>query len=135
MGQWIIGFFGSGLAFLGCDAIWLSFAADRIYRPRLGGLLRDDFALAPAAVFYLIYITGVLIFAVAPALESGRWTTALLRGALLGFMAYATYDLTNQATLRGWPTSLTLIDLAWGTVLTGTAALAGFAAMRAFALR
>jgi uncharacterized membrane protein len=130
MGQWIGGFIASGVGFLVCDVAWLSFAAGRIYRPRLGSLLRDDFALVPAVLFYGIYISGILLFAVAPALESGRWTTALGRGAALGFFAYATYDLTNQATLRGWSAMVTVIDLAWGTVLTGTAALAGFAAMR-----
>lgn len=135
MVQWIIGFVATSLAFLGCDAVWLSNAASRIYRPRLGTLLREDFALAPAAAFYVIYVAGVLFFAVAPALESGRWTTALLRGALLGFFGYATYDLTNHATLRGWSPAITVIDMAWGTVLTATAALAGFAAMRWFALR
>ena len=134
MGQWIVGFLGSSLVFLGCDAVWLNFAAGRIYRPRLGALLRDDFALVPAALFYVIYIAGILLFAVAPALESGRWTTALVRGAALGFLAYATYDLTNQATVRGWSTTVTVIDLAWGTLLTGMSALAAFAAMRWFAL-
>lgn len=134
MGQWIVGFLGGSLVFMGCDAVWLNFAAGRIYRPRLGALLRDDFALVPAALFYVIYIAGILFFAVAPALESGRWTTALVRGAALGFLAYATYDLTNQATVRGWSTTVTVIDLAWGTLLTGMSALAAFAAMRWFAL-
>lgn len=134
MVQWIFGFIASSVVFLGCDAVWLKFAASRIYRPRLGMLLRDDFALAPVVLFYAIYILGILFFAVAPALESGRWTTALGRGAALGFLAYATYDLTNQATLRGWSTTVTMIDLAWGTLLTGACSLVAFSVMRSLAL-
>lgn len=131
MGQWFIGFMASGIAFLGLDAAWLSYAASRIYRPQLGHLLREDFALAPAVAFYFIYIAGILIFAVAPALESGRWTVALWRGAALGFLAYATYDLTNLATMRNWSGTVTIIDMAWGTLVTAAAAIAGFAAIQA----
>ncbi|MCP8939430.1 DUF2177 family protein [Alsobacter sp. SYSU M60028] len=125
----------SGLVFLGCDAVWLSLAAGRLYRPRLGALLRDDFAVGPAALFYVIYIVGILVFAVFPALETGRWTTALGRGALLGFVAYATYDLTNQATLRGWSAVVSAVDMGWGAILTGAASLAGFAAIRWLLIR
>jgi uncharacterized membrane protein len=127
---WVTAYLVSGLAFLGLDAIWLSLAAARLYRPQLGLLLLDSFNLVPAAAFYLIYIAGILVFATAPALASGRWTTALSRGAMLGFVAYATYDLTNQATLRGWSVTVTLADLCWGTALTGMAASIGFIAAR-----
>lgn len=130
MVQWIIGYVATALAFLGLDAIWLNWAASRLYRPKLGALLREDFSMPPAIAFYVIYVTGILIFAVAPALESGRWTSALWRGAMLGFLAYATYDLTNQATLKGWSASITLADLAWGTFVTASAAISGFAAIR-----
>jgi uncharacterized membrane protein len=88
----------------------------------------DRFELAPAAVFYAIYVVGIVVFAVAPALSSGRWTTAAGMGALLGLVAYATYDLTNQATLRDWPLSVTIADLCWGTFVTAVAASAGCAA-------
>lgn len=130
MSQWIIGFTATSLAFLGLDAVWLNFAASRLYRPRIGHLMRDDFVLAPAIAFYVIYIIGILIFAIAPAVEAGRWSTALWRGAALGFLAYATYDLTNQATLKGWSSTVTIADLAWGTFVTASAALAGFWAIR-----
>jgi uncharacterized membrane protein len=96
----------------------------------LGDLLLDGFKPFPAIAFYILYVAGILIFAVAPALASGRWTTALARGAMLGLLAYATYDLTNQATLRGWSSVVTIADLCWGTVLTGTAATIGFMAAR-----
>ncbi|MGQ3045045.1 MAG: DUF2177 family protein, partial [Brevundimonas aurantiaca] len=83
-----------------------------------------------AVAFYLISIAATVFFAVAPALKEGNWTRALINGAFLGFACYATYDLTNQATLNVWSTRLTLIDLAWGTVLTSTCAVAGFFAAR-----
>jgi len=130
MGAWIIAYLATATTFLGLDAIWLGFAANRLYRPRLGDLLLDGFKPFPAIAFYILYVAGILIFAVAPALASGRWTTALARGAMLGLLAYATYDLTNQATLRGWSSVVTIADLCWGTVLTGTAATIGFMAAR-----
>ena len=131
MVQWIIGYVATALAFLGLDAIWLNWAASRLSRPKLGALLREDFSMPPAIAFYVIYVTGILIFAVVPALESGRWTSALWRGAMLGFLAYATYDLTNQATLRTWSTQMTLIDIAWGTAATALASgIAAWAALK-----
>ena len=130
MRVWIIAYLATGLAVLGLDAIWLSVAASRLYRPQLAGLLLERFNPAPAAAFYLIYIAGILVFAVSPALASGRWASACARGAMFGFVAYATYDLTNQATLRGWSTVVTLADLGWGTVLTATAASIGLIAAR-----
>lgn len=135
MGAWIGGYVATGLVFLGLDTIWLGWAAGRLYRPRLGPLLREDYALAPAAAFYLLYIAGIMLFAVAPALESGRWTTALARGAGLGLIAYATYDLTNQATLRGWSATVTAADLCWGSFVTAVAATAGCLVMRWIAAR
>jgi len=127
---WISAAIATAVSFLMLDATWLGLAASRLYRPKLGPLLLDRFSLPPAAGFYLIYLTGILVFAVGPALGTGRWTTALARGAMLGLVAYATYDLTNQATLRGWSSAVTLADLCWGTVVTGTAATIGFAAAR-----
>ncbi|WP_309646371.1 DUF2177 family protein, partial [Phenylobacterium sp.] len=91
----------------------------------------DTFRLPAAIAFYLIYIGGVLLLAILPAVrEDAGWTRALLNGALLGFVAYATYDLTNQATLKVWHTSITLADIGWGTFLTASAATAGFLAYR-----
>jgi len=111
---------------LGLDAIWLSTMVSRLYKPELGDLLADGFKPLPAAAFYLIYAVGVLALALAPALKSGQWTDALWRGALLGFCAYATYNLTNYATLRGWSLQVTLADMVWGAVLTGVAATLAF---------
>jgi len=108
--------------FLALDAVWLVTTYDRLYRPAIGHLLRDGFALAPAAAFYALYIVGVVVFAVLPGQASGRATVAAARGALFGLVAYATYDLTNQATLRDWPWHLTLIDLCWGALASAAAA-------------
>ncbi|MGJ7520653.1 DUF2177 family protein [Variovorax sp. LT1P1] len=114
----------TAVVFLVLDAIWLSTMADRLYRPAMGSIMLERFALAPAVAFYLIYVAGVVVFAVAPALQSGRWVTALGYGAMLGLMAYATYDLTNQATLKNWSWTVTIADLCWGTFVTAVSAAA-----------
>lgn len=120
------------LVMLPLDVLWLSTAGPTLYRQQIGALLLDRPALGPAAAFYLLYGAGVVFFAVAPALREGSWSTALLHGALFGFMAYATYDLSNLATLRGYTTTIALIDLAWGTVLTGVSSTLAFAVARYF---
>jgi uncharacterized membrane protein len=127
---WIVPYIATAVTFFGLDAIWLGLTATRLYRPQLGDLLLDNFRPLPAIAFYILYVAGILIFAEAPAIVTGRWTTALVRGAMLGLLAYATYDLTNQATLRGWSSAVTIADLCWGTVLTATAATVGFMAAR-----
>ena len=114
------------VAFLVIDFIWLSTMASRLYRPAIGDLLAENFRLAPAVVFYLIYAAGLTFLAVRPAFQTGDWTTALLYGAVVGFMAYATYDLTNQATLKSWSTTLTVADLLWGTFVSAAAATIGY---------
>ncbi|MEF7615898.1 DUF2177 family protein [Aquincola sp. MAHUQ-54] len=128
--QLAVAYAATAVVFLALDGVWLSTMADRLYRPAIGHLMADGFRMAPAVVFYAIYVVGVLVFAVSPALASGQWTTALGRGALLGLVAYAAYDLTNHATLHDWPLHLTLADLAWGTFVTAAAATAGYAATR-----
>jgi uncharacterized membrane protein len=117
-------YISTAVVFLVLDAIWLSTMADRLYRPAMGSIMLERFALAPAVAFYLIYVAGVVVFAVTPALQSGRWVTALGYGAMLGLMAYATYDLTNQATLKNWSWMVTIADLCWGTFVTAVSAAA-----------
>lgn len=134
MPKYAVAYLSTGLVFVVLDAIWLT-AMGGWYRAQLGEMMAPSFRLAPAVVFYLLYLCGIVIFAVAPALETGRLATALLYGALFGFLAYATYDLTNQATLARWPLALTLTDLAWGTVLTGASATLGTALARAVLAR
>ncbi|CDX46903.1 conserved membrane hypothetical protein [Mesorhizobium sp. ORS 3359] len=114
------------VTFLAIDAVWLMTMSQRLYRRYLGDILVDSFNPAPAALFYLIYIAGIIFFATTPAFSAGKWTTAALNGALYGFFAYATYDLTNQATIRGWPTIITVADICWGSLLSAVAASVGF---------
>ncbi len=123
--QIVVAYVSTAMAMLALDSIWLKLTADPLYRAKLSHLMAPEFNLAPAAIFYLIYVAGITVLAVMPALADGKLTTALTRGAVLGLVAYATYDLTNQATLRGWSTTITVIDLCWGTFLTGFAASVG----------
>jgi len=122
----IIAYIATALVFLGFDAIWLSTMGDRFYRPIIGSLMLDKFSAGPAVVFYLLYVLGMIIFAVSPALSSGKWTVALTYGAMFGFFAYVTYDLSNQATLKSWTTVLSVTDIAWGTFVTGMSATLGY---------
>lgn len=118
-------FISTGLAFAAIDSIWLITMAPRLYKPEIGEVMADNFRLVPAIIFYLLYITGVLIFAVRPGVNAGSWQTALVMGALFGFFCYMTYDMTNYATLRVWSLKVTILDLIWGTFLTGSAAAVG----------
>ena len=108
----------------GLDFLWLSSMSQPLYHRDLGPLLAENPNMTVAVIFYLIFIIGILIFAVRPALASGDWRTAALYGALFGFFAYTTYDLTNFATMKVWTLRVTLLDIAWGTFLTGTVAVA-----------
>lgn len=122
--------------FFAIDVVWLNFVAKGFYRERLGSLLLADFNLPVALVFYLLYIVGILVFAVLPGIESGSVLEALWRGALFGLIAYGTYDLTNLATLKDWSPAVVAVDMVWGTVLTATVSsaswwIAGLLGMRA----
>ncbi|MDQ8027544.1 MAG: DUF2177 family protein [Brevundimonas sp.] len=128
--KYLFAYLGAGLTFAALDAVWLTSMVDRVYRPAIGSIMADKPNMTAAVAFYLISIAGTVFLAVAPALQSGGWARATISGAVLGFVAYATYDLTNQATLNVWSTKMTLIDMAWGTVLTGACATAGYFAAR-----
>ena len=127
---YLVAYVASMIVFLGLDAVWLSLMGPRLYRPVLGDMLAQKLNAPAAIAFYVIYGLGVVVLAVAPALRENAGGKAALSGAVLGFVAYATYDLTNQATLRVWSTRLTLADMAWGAALTALAAYAGFQAAR-----
>ena len=114
------------LTFLLADMAWLGTMSGRFYKPVMGDILLSKFSVMPAVTFYLLYPVGLVIFAVSPGLKAGSLSTALLLGALFGLFTYGTYDLTNQATLRNWTTSLTLIDMAWGGVLGAITAGSAF---------
>ena len=108
--------------FFAIDLVWLGVVAKNFYRQHIGHLLADQVNWPAAVLFYLLFIGGLVFFAVKPALEAGSAARALGYGALFGLLTYATYDLTNQATMRDWPVLVTVVDLAWGTVLSATVA-------------
>jgi uncharacterized membrane protein len=111
--------------FFAIDLVWIGVLAKGFYQTHIGWLL-GDVRWVPAIIFYLLYIGGILLFAVTPALRSGSWTTALLLGAGLGLLAYATYDLTSLALIKDWPLIVTVVDMVWGTVLTALVAVASY---------
>lgn len=113
------------------DFAWLGFIARGFYRGELGPLLLERPRWTAAILFYLLYIAGVIYFCVAPALADGAWMRALGNGLALGLLAYATYDLSNLATLKGWSTTLVVVDVLWGMAVTAAAACAGYFAARA----
>jgi uncharacterized membrane protein len=127
--KYAITYLGTGLAFAAIDAVYLSLMGGRLYRPLLDYALADTPNLPAAVAFYLVYIGGILLLAILPNRDAALGQVALT-GAILGAVAYATYDLTNQATLKVWATHITLIDVGWGTVLTAAAASAGLLVWR-----
>jgi len=131
--SYLAAYAATAVVLLAVDVLWLGFIAKSFYRDGIGHLMADSPNLVAGGVFYLLYPVGIMLFAVAPAALYGglvapadaQWSRALLAGALFGFFAYATYDLSNLATLRDWPLRLALVDIVWGTALTAAAAVAG----------
>jgi len=124
--KFLTGYIGVAVPFVAIDMLWLSIMAERLYRPILGDILLPRPDLRPAAVFYLVYPLGLLGFAVLPAGDEVSGIRALMSGAFFGCITYATYDLTNQATLRNWSTVVTLADVGWGSLLGGVSAYIGY---------
>ena len=118
---WIVAAVAAALVFGALDAAWLGWAGPNFYRPHLGDLLADSFRAGPAIIFYTAYVGAIVWFAVRPGLMNGI-EAAALNGALLGAICYATYDLTNQATMRTWSTTVSVADICWGTFATAIAA-------------
>ncbi len=112
--------------FFAIDMIWLGIVAKNFYRAQIGALMKPDVNWIAAIIFYLIFIAGLIVFVIAPAMEKGSWTHALLFGALFGFVCYATYDLTNLAVAKDWPLLVTIVDLAWGAVLAASVSVATY---------
>ena len=127
---YLVGYAASLAVFGIIDAIWLSVMAGILYRPTLGAILLERLRWTPALIFYFGFPLGIVHFAVVPALATGQLWQAAANGALFGLFAYATYDLTNHATLRVWTLKLTLADMAYGTVATGLASVGAFIALR-----
>jgi len=105
------------------DMAWLALVAKKFYQDQIGFLMKPDINWFAAIIFYLLFITGLVIFVISPAVEKHSWVHALVFGALFGLITYATYDLTNLATLKDWPLLVTVVDLIWGTVLASSISL------------
>lgn len=121
-------YFTALIAFFAIDMVWLGFVARTFYRKHLGFLLAPNTNWVAAVVFYLLFVLGILVFVVLPGLEDNSLKTTLLRAALFGLITYATYDLTNLATVKNWPVLITVVDMAWGTVLSMAVSYVGFIA-------
>jgi uncharacterized membrane protein len=129
MNKYLAGYLAAVFVVVALDMLWLGLIAKAMYQQGIGHLMAEQPKLLAALAFYVVYPIGLMIFAVMPHAEDPAWIKTILMGALFGFFAYATYDLSNLATLRSWPLGLTLVDMAWGTLLSAAAATAGKAAL------
>ena len=134
MTKYFAAYAATAVVMIAIDLVWLGVIAKPLYRDGIGHLMADSPNLAAALLFYLMFPVGLMIFAVVPNAASSEWTNTLLAGALFGLFTYATYDLTNLATLKGWPIGLAALDVAWGTFVSSVSALAGRWAMSWFAV-
>ena len=116
--------------FFAIDLLWLGVVAKKFYRSNLSHILSDEVNWKAAIIFYLMYICGILFFAVRPAIASGSWRQAVLFGGLFGFFTYATYDLTNMALIKDWPLAIVVVDIIWGVCLCALVAYLSFIASR-----
>lgn len=133
MKRYVIAYFCFLIPMLAIDVVWLTTMSKRFYANKIGSLLADSPRLAPAGIFYLIYALGASILVVVRAVDGDSgFLEIFLLGALLGLFAYGTYDLTNQATLKEWPLVVTVVDLAWGALLTGVVSIIAVALTRLF---
>lgn len=122
----IISYILTTIVFLFIDLVWLGFIAKDLYRKYLGSFLSENVNWTAAIIFYLLYIVGISIFAIYPAVNKDSVFNAIILGGLFGFFAYATYDLTNLATLKDWPLTIVFIDIIWGAILTASVSVSGF---------
>ena len=128
---YLIAFGIAAIVFGTLDAIWLSWAGPNLYRPVIGEIMAENFNMAAAGVFYVLYLLGMVWFAIRPGIESGNVGAALLNGVLLGALCYATFDLTSQAVFKVWATKISVFDILWGAFATGTtSAIATWLALR-----
>ncbi len=114
------------LVFLAIDFLWLGVIAKRFYENYLGHFLRDQVNWPAAFLFYLLFVLGLMVFVVLPAFKANAWFQSLLFGMLFGLVTYATFDLTNLALLKGWPTTVVFVDILWGMFLSSTVSTAGY---------
>ena len=126
MNDLIVRFLVAGGVMAIFDAFWLTVVASRFYKSQIGQLLLEKPNMTAAVIFYIIYVIGIVAFVLSPALEKGSWQYALGYGALFGFVAYATYDLTNLSTLKGFTTKVVVVDMIWGVCLTAAVAVISY---------
>jgi uncharacterized membrane protein len=112
--------------FFAIDMVWLVLVAKKFYNDQIGFLLKPDITWYAAIIFYLLFITGLVIFVITPAIEKNSWAHALIFGALFGLITYSTYDLTNLATMKNWPILVTVVDLIWGMVLSASVSVSTY---------
>lgn len=120
--------------FFALDMVWIGLVAKNFYRSQIGFLMKNEFNWTAAVIFYLLFIVGLVLFVITPAMEKNSWMHALLFGALFGLITYATYDLSNLATLKDWPLLVTIVDLAWGATLAASVSTATYFIARKFNL-
>ncbi len=125
--QYVIAYIVAAIVFGAMDAVWLNWAGPNLYRPVIGEIMAENVRLVPALAFYAIYLLGTVYFAIRPGLKEKSAITALLNGAMLGALCYATFDLTSQAVFKVWSTQISIIDIAWGATITGVSAAAATA--------
>ncbi len=120
--------------FLAVDMVWLGLVAKNFYAKQIGHLLREDVNWLPVIIFYIVFVIALVVFVISPSLEKKSWTEALFYGAFFGFIAYATYDLTNLATLKDWPIIVTFVDILWGSFLGGSVSVLTYFIVNKFLL-
>jgi uncharacterized membrane protein len=120
--------------FFAIDMVWLGVISKNFYREQIGFLMKANINWPAAILFYVLFIAGVVVFVVTPALEKQSWVHALLMGALFGLVTYATYDLTNLATMKDWPLTITIVDLLWGMTLSGSVSTLAYLIAKKFGL-
>lgn len=131
MTKYAVAYALAAILFGAMDAVWLNWAGPNLYEPAIGEIMADEFDMGAAGAFYFIYLAGMVWFAIRPGLEAGRASVALVNGALLGALCYATFDLTSQAVFKVWATHVSLMDIAWGAFATGTTSgLTAFATLK-----
>jgi uncharacterized membrane protein len=122
------------VSFLALDSVWLVLVAPKFYKKHIGYVMAQNPNLLAAGLFYLLFMIGLVVFVIQPAVNDGSWQTALYRGALFGLVSYATFDLTNQAVIKNWPWLVTGVDLIWGTFITGVVSVVAYLILQKFVL-
>ena len=126
MAEYIKAYLITLVVFFGIDIIWLGVIAKDLYRNKIGFIMKDNFNMTAAFIFYMVFIIGLMFFVINRAVSLGSWQYALWGGMFFGLVTYATYDMTNLATLKDWPLSLTFIDIIWGSILNGATSLISY---------